>query len=124
MSGRLVGEVLRCAPESLTTAELVVLMILAEGARDKDRTARYSSKTIAWLSRLSEGTVRNALSSLAHRALIQPLHRTSKGHSQDYRLTPLSEHHRGTARHPPMTRNGQHASSTDDTPATEGVTHQ
>lgn len=109
MSGRLVGEVYRCAPESLTQAELTVLAVLAEGARDRDRTARYSTKTIAWLSRLSEGTVRNALSSLAHRALIQPQHKTSKGHAQNYRITPLSEHHRNPTRHPGMTRNGQEA---------------
>ncbi len=99
MSGRLVGEVLRCAPEDLTRAELDTLIALAEDARDKDRTARRRSvEEIAWLIRMSPGTVRNALSSLARRALIQPQHKARAGRIQHYRITPLSERHRQSSR--------------------------
>ena len=96
MSGRLVGEVLRCAPADLTLAERMVLVCLAENARDADRLARLSAKVIADRGGLSTQTVWNALSSLTRRAIIQPQHKASRGHSQDYRITPLSEHHRAS----------------------------
>jgi hypothetical protein len=95
MSGRLVGEVLRYAPESLRAAEFLVLIVLAENAHDHDRVARLGAAEIAHRARLSPGGTRNALSSLAARALIQPMiSKLARGRSQDYKLHPLSEYHR------------------------------
>lgn len=98
MSGRLVGEVLDYAPTDLTPAERLVLICLAEAARDKDRTARQGTSAAAVANRtcLTIGTVKNALSSLAQRAIIQPQHKARRGLAQDYKLTELSEYHRFT----------------------------
>jgi hypothetical protein len=108
MSGRLVGEMFRCAPADLTPAERLVLLALANLARDSDRTARQGSdaNSLAYMTCLGVGTVRNALSSLTNRAIIQPLHKARKGLSQDYRITPLSEHHRASKGHSTVTQNG------------------
>jgi hypothetical protein len=105
MSGKIVGEVFRCAPADLTQAERLVLLCLADKIIEVsgDRVAKTTAAVIADECGLTNGTVRNALSSLARRALIVPLHKASRGHAQDYRLTPLSEHHRAAKRHPTMT---------------------
>lgn len=97
MSGRIVGEVLDNAPEDLTDAEFLVLVAIAEDARDKDRIATYSDvESLVRRTRKKPGTVRNALSSLARRALIVPLvdrvHRGGK--HQEYRVEKLHPHHR------------------------------
>ena len=102
MSGKLVGEIFRCAPADLTAAERLVLLCLAEYAPDRDRTARIPAAMIAERCCLKLGTVRNALATLAARCLVVPLHKASKGHSQDYRLTPLSEHHRASTKSPTL----------------------
>lgn len=97
MSGKLVGEVLECAPADLTPAEMLVLIALAESARDTDRLARYhtSAARIADRTRLSPGTVRNALSQLARRGMIaRQKEAVTKGVVQTYKLAELAEHHR------------------------------
>ena len=102
MSGRLVGEVLDHAPSDLTVAERFVYAALAEAARDKDRIARYkcSNADLAYRTGLKEGTVRNALTELAHRGLIKRLvakpHRGAGGKHQEYELCKLDAHHRFT----------------------------
>lgn len=96
MSGKLVGEVFKCAPLDLTPAELLVLVRLAEVAPERTRIARFiTAETIADQTHLSYGTVRNTLSQLARRALIARQHDHARaGKAQDYRLTELTEHHR------------------------------
>jgi len=98
VSGRLVKEVLENAPESLSRLELLVLVSLAESARDENRTTRGSaaaSEVIARRVRSSTPSVRNALGALRQRALIKPLHsRTRPGLAQQYVLTELHEWHR------------------------------
>lgn len=95
------GEVLDNAPDDLTTAEFLVLLAIGEDARDRDRRSAYSDvETLVHRTRLKPGTVRNALSSLARRALIVPLkdrvHRG--GHHQEYEVVKLRPEHRN-ARH-------------------------
>lgn len=96
MSGRLVGEVFKYAPADLTPVELLVLVALAEQARDKDRTARYASAAnLASYTRRRPGTVRNVLTELASRGLIQRVHDHAHiGKIQQYRIAELGEHHR------------------------------
>lgn len=101
MSGRIVGEVLANAPDDLTPGELLVLVVIAEDARERDRRAEHCDvENIAYLTRLRPGTVRNALSSLTRRALIEPLRKTTYRGGfgwQEYRITALHPHHRSTA---------------------------
>lgn len=98
MSGRLVGEVLDHAPQDLTPADMLVLVALADDARDKDRIARFKSSTeaLAYRTRLSPGTIRNTISKLVQRGLIRPLltnvHRGGK--HQEYEIAKLSQSHR------------------------------
>ena len=97
MSGRLVREVLDYAPEDLPRLELLVLLSLAESAQERDRTARYHTSTVELARRVrsTPGTVRNALGTLRGRGLVQPIHdKVKPGLAQEYRLTPLGEHHR------------------------------
>lgn len=97
MSGRIVGEVLDHAPEDLTTAELLVLIAIGEDARDRDRRANFSDlETLVTRTRLKPGTVRNALSTLAGRALIVPqLERVHRGGAhQEYVVSKLNHGHR------------------------------
>jgi hypothetical protein len=100
MSGRLVKEVLENSPEDLTSLELLVLVSIAESARDGDRSTRGgsgSADTIAYRVRSTPGSVRNALSRLTRRALIKPINaRAHTGQAQQYRLTELHEWHRET----------------------------
>jgi DNA-binding MarR family transcriptional regulator len=101
VSGRIVGEILDNAPADLTPAELLVLVAIGEDARDRDRIAQYSDlESLVRRTRLKPGTVRNALSSLARRALIRPLkdrvHRG--GNHQEYAVERLTHAHR-TALH-------------------------
>lgn len=120
MSGRIVREVMDNAPLDLTTAELLVLIALAEDARDNTRHAeRCDVESLVYRTRLKPGTVRNALSTLVRRALIHPtMDRVYRGGKhQEYDLTRLYPHHRDTTingtnvsppndmpRHSPMTR--------------------
>lgn len=97
MSGRIVGEVFDNAPEDLTSAELLVLLAIGEDARDRDRIAPYSDvESLVRRTRLKPGTVRNALSALARRALIVPqkqrVHRG--GDHQEYAVARLTHAHR------------------------------
>lgn len=96
MSGRIVGEVLDHAPIDLRPAEFLVLIALAEDARDKDRLARFSDvETLVRRTRLGPGTIRNALSTLATRALIQPTYEKARlGRHQEYVVTKLLNGHR------------------------------
>lgn len=116
MSGRIIGEVLDYAPTDLTPAERLVLICLADRARDTDRTARQGTTSAAIANRtcLTIGTVKNALSSLARRAIIQPQHKARRGLAQDYKITPLSEYHRFTT--------NKKGSLTDDPNEPERVT--
>ena len=99
MSGRIVGEVLEYAPCDLTGAQLLVLVSVAEDARDRDRLARYSDlESIVRRTRLKPGTARNALSILVRRGLLIPTKgRVQRGRDhQEYQLPKLDEHHRDT----------------------------
>lgn len=97
MSGRIVGEVLDHAPESLRTGEFLVLIALAEDARDRDRLARYSdAETIANRTRLAPGTVRNALVVLTRRGLIKPTRRAQTGTHQEWLIVELYDYHRSS----------------------------
>ena len=98
MSGRLVGEVLDHAPADLTPADMLVLVALANDARDHDRIARFKSSVdvLAHRTRLSTGTVRNTLSRLVARGLIRPMIKTvhKGGKHQEYEIAKLSQSHR------------------------------
>lgn len=101
MSGRIVGEVMHHAPDDLPKLDLLVLIALAEDAHDKDRTARKecSAEAIAYKVRSTPSSVRNALKRLKDRALIRPVHaKVSRGHQQNWAITPLSSYHREGAR--------------------------
>lgn len=102
MSGRIVGEVLDHAPEDLTQAELLTLVAVAEDARDKDRVSTYSDvETLVRRTRLKPGTVRNALSNLCRRALLEPLvGRVQRGGKhQEYKVARLTRDHRNATLH-------------------------
>lgn len=102
MSGRIVREVMDNAPDDLTTAELLVLIALAEDARDTTRHAeRCAVDSLVYRTRLREGTVRNALSTLTRRALITATidHVHKGGKHQEYDVTKLYPHHRNTSLH-------------------------
>ena len=93
MSGRLVGEVLDHAPIDLTPLELLVLVALAETARDTTRTATYGANadTLADRCRSTPGSIRNALLRLRHRGLIVALHdKPRKGLAQEYRIPKMT----------------------------------
>jgi DNA-binding MarR family transcriptional regulator len=97
MSGRIVGEVFDNAPESLRSAEFLVLLALAEDARDRDRLARFSdANTLTTRTRLAPGTVRNALAVLTRRGLIKPTRRAQTGTHQEWQITELYDYHRST----------------------------
>lgn len=99
MSGKIVGEVLDYAPDDLTDAELLVLVALAENARDTGPDARItktSAAAIAKRVRRSPGTVQNVLVELRRRGLIAAQHKASRGHAQNYRIHQLEAHHRAT----------------------------
>ena len=97
MSGRLVGMVFENAPRDLTTAERMVLLSLAESARDRTRVASYDSsvEALARRTRVAPGTVKNVLSALVRYGLIQRVNgRAHEGLVQHYAITELHEHHR------------------------------
>lgn len=98
MSGRLVADVLEHAPEDLPPAAMLVLLSLAESARDKDRTARFHCSTtdLARRTRLTPGTVRNTIAQLRKRGLIRPIHANvhKGGKHQEYEIARLSDRHR------------------------------
>lgn len=94
MSGRLVGEVLDNAPADLTQLEILVLVALAESARDTDRVARFqsSSDALADRARSTPGAVRNALQRLRGRGLLVPLiDRPRRGQAQQYLIPKMNE---------------------------------
>lgn len=96
MSGRIVSEVVRFAPIDLTHLEVLVLVCLAEGARE-DRICRHGASTtvLADKARTTPGTVRNVLARLRDRGLIVPLHeKPRKGLAQEYRIATLTPAHR------------------------------
>lgn len=102
------GEILDHAPEDLTTAELLVLVSIGEDARDKDRVATYSDvENLVRRTRLKPGTIRNALSTLTRRALLEPLvQRVQRGGKhQEYRVPKLHPHHRHATL---VSQNGAH----------------
>lgn len=93
MSGRMVAEVLDNAPEDLTQLELVVLVALAETARESDRTARYnaSADALADRARSTPSSVRNVLGRLKERGLIIPVHaKPRKGKSQEWTIPKMT----------------------------------
>lgn len=96
MSGRIVGEVLDNAPADLRPAELLVLLAIAEDARERDRIAKFSDlETLVYRTRLAPGTVKNALGILCRRALLKPAAgRARIGRHQEYRIAELEPHHR------------------------------
>jgi hypothetical protein len=99
VSGRIVGEILEHAPTDLTTAELLTFVAVGEDARDSDRHARFSDlENLERRTRLKPGTIRNALSALVRRGLLNPqLERAYRGgHHQEYMIPKLEPHHRNT----------------------------
>jgi len=84
---------------------MLVLVSLAESARDRDRIARFhcSAADLARRTRLSAGTVRNNLSALARRGLIRPIHANvhKGGKHQEYEIAKLSDRHRFATMTPP-----------------------
>lgn len=106
MSGKLVNEVLEHAPGDLTPAQMLVLISLAEDAREKGPNARRATfessvEDIVRRTRLKHGTVRNALAELVGRGLLVPLNgRVQRGTVQHYALPALHEHHRGASTTP------------------------
>lgn len=94
MSGKLVGEVLKYAPHDLTQLEMLVLVSLAESARDTTRQATYdtSCEQIADRVRSTPSSVKSALFSLRHRGLIVGLHeKPRRGLAQEYRIVKMTE---------------------------------
>lgn len=69
MGLNLILDVLDHAPEDLTSAELVVLLVLAENGRDSTREAFPGMDVLTRRSRLSPDGVRKALQRLAKRGL-------------------------------------------------------
>lgn len=98
MSGRLVKEVLEHAPETLSSLELLVLVSVAESARDGDRETRGGSAAasiVAHRVRAHEASVRRTLARLVERGLLKPVHaRAHRGQAQQYRLAELHSWHR------------------------------
>lgn len=96
MSGRLVRDVLQYAPEDLNKTELLVLIALAEDARDTDRIARFITiDQIADRARISSRTTRNVLARLRSRFLITgTVHRPGNGRRQLYQVAFLTAEHR------------------------------
>ena len=97
MSGRIVGQVFDCAPEDLTPAQLLVLLSVAEDAREKSRLATFSDvESLVRRTRLKRGTIDNALSVLCQRGLLirqrEKVHRG--GYHQEYVVAHLAPHHR------------------------------
>ena len=101
MSGRLVGEVLNHAPTDLRPLDLLVLISLAESARERDRTATEdsSSEAIAYRVRSTPGSVRQSILRLKQRGLIRPARtKIHRGQVQHWTITELSDYHREGAR--------------------------
>jgi hypothetical protein len=100
VSGRIVEQVLEHAPADLRPAELMILVVIAEDARERDRVSRFSDlENLTRRSRLKPGTIRNALSELTARALITPtLDRAHTGRHQEYRVADLKPEHRQATR--------------------------
>jgi DNA-binding MarR family transcriptional regulator len=97
-----VGEVLDNAPEDLTPGEFLVLLTVAEDAREKDRLASHSDlESLVRRTRLRPGTIRNALSELVDRGLLiaqrKTTYRGGYGH-QEYVVTRLEMYHRQAIR--------------------------
>lgn len=94
MSGRIVGEVLDNAPADLTQLEMLILVALAEEARDGDRKALYNttSEALAFRARSTPASVRNALARLKQRGLVIPLHaKVYKGKAQQYQIPKMNK---------------------------------
>lgn len=94
MSGRLVGEVLSCAPDDLTHLELLVLVALAETAPDRTRVATYGTTlpVLADRVRSTPESVKTTLFKLRRRGLIVGIHdKPRRGLAQEYRLPPMHE---------------------------------
>lgn len=93
MSGRIVGEVLKYAPADLTPLQKLVLVALAESAREDDRTARYgtSCDALADVCNSTPGAMKQTLYTLRHRGLIVGLNKPRRGLTQHYRLTPMND---------------------------------
>ena len=101
LSGRIVGEVLKHAPSDVRGLDLLVLVSLAESAREKDRTAieHSSANAIAYRIRSTPSSVGNALQRLKERGLIRPVHtKVHRGQQQNWVITKLSDYHREGAK--------------------------
>jgi len=107
VSGKIMGEVMRYAPDDLTETQYRVLMALAESARDHNRTTKTNTVEVAMLARRKIGTVRNAISELTRRCLIYPVHPHSEvgrgRKAQDYRIVELHAYHRAATHRPEPT---------------------
>ncbi|WP_375425977.1 hypothetical protein [uncultured Friedmanniella sp.] len=97
MSGQIIGEIREAVTagpyQHLTTVERFVLVVLAENARDNDRTSRnLTARQIGESTGLAIGTARNALTRLARSGAIEPLLDPSLGGLQEYRIADLKGH--------------------------------
>lgn len=106
MSGRIVGEVLDCAPVDLTQLERLVLVALAESARDATRIATHKTTRDALADRCTTTpkVIQKVLRELRNRGLIVPqipddqIHRGVAQHYLINKLTPA--HRRATKGNP------------------------
>ena len=128
MGVKLITEVLDHAPDDITSAELVVLLVLAENGRDSTREAFPGMDVLTRRSRLSPDGVRKALQRLAKRGLEvrvaigedrlgRPVY-SFPGRQTTYRLPAFERRDAGTAKGgtdvppnggtlvPPKTKNG------------------
>lgn len=111
MSIHLIREVFDYAPADLKPAELVVLIALAEDARD-DRISKFASHDkLIQRTRLSRRTLYRAIDQLESAGLIWRVGAAHKGRIQQYRLAQLQAHHQATVIH----LNGHRKGDTDDT---------
>lgn len=110
MAGRIVKEVLEHAPIDLTPLQMLVLVSLAEDARENTRIARYETSVLDLQrrTRSTSGTIRNALGELSRRGLIKPLHKARIGIVQNYYVSPMDEHTRHATNTPGGVRSVTH----------------
>lgn len=100
MSIRLIREVFQYAPADLTANERLVLLALAEDARD-DRIARYSSREqlLTFTGIKDVSTLKRVVRSLEAAGLISRLGTAHKGRIQQYKVHELHAHHAATNVH-------------------------
>lgn len=99
MSINLIREVFAYAPADLIPSERLVLLALAEDARD-DRIARYSSNDrLMQRTGLSRAGLSKAVRALEAAGLVRRIGTAHKGRIQQYKIAELHAHHQATNVH-------------------------